>query len=220
MIDIECYMRQIVELLIKRFDSRLLYVGLQGSYLRGEATKSSDIDIMVVLDELSVSDLDAYRNIIFSMDHSDKSCGFICSKSDLANWNPMEICNLLHGTKDYYGVLRPLIPEYTREDIRNFIKISVNNLYHEICHRHVHTQNRGEVKLETTYKGVFFILQNIHYLHCGEFCLTKQALLQALEGTDRDVLQRCVDMHNGAAYGYMDSFLLLFSWCRDTIKKL
>ncbi|MBQ9141799.1 MAG: nucleotidyltransferase domain-containing protein [Lachnospiraceae bacterium] len=29
------------------FGDRLLYVGLQGSYLRGEATESSDIDIMV-----------------------------------------------------------------------------------------------------------------------------------------------------------------------------
>ncbi len=138
MIDIENYIWQLIELLKQQFASRLLYVGLQGSYLRGEATESSDIDIMVVIDVLGVSDLDAYRTAIQSLEHFDKSCGFICSKEDLANWNPLEICHLLNCTKDYFGVLGELVPTYSENDIRNFIKMSVNNLYHEICHRYIH----------------------------------------------------------------------------------
>ena len=54
----------------------------------------------------------------------DKSCGFICGKEDLANWNPLEIHHLVNGTKDYYGVLKDLVPNYTEGDIRNFIKLS------------------------------------------------------------------------------------------------
>ena len=69
MVDIENYIKQLIELLTSRFGSRLLYVGLQGSYLRGEATDNSDIDIMVVIDELSVSDLDAYRTAIQSLEY-------------------------------------------------------------------------------------------------------------------------------------------------------
>lgn len=34
-----------------------MYIGLQGSYLRNEETKNSDIDIMAVIDNLSVEDL-------------------------------------------------------------------------------------------------------------------------------------------------------------------
>ena len=61
MVNIESYISRLRELLQARFGGRLLYVGLQGSYLRGEATDDSDIDIMVILDKLNVADLDAYR---------------------------------------------------------------------------------------------------------------------------------------------------------------
>ena len=51
------------------FGGRLLYVGLQGSYLRGDATENSDIDIMVIIENLSVQDLDSYKKIIMKMEH-------------------------------------------------------------------------------------------------------------------------------------------------------
>ena len=46
------------------FRKRLLYLGLQGSYLRGEANENSDIDIMVILECFSVRDMDTYRSIL------------------------------------------------------------------------------------------------------------------------------------------------------------
>lgn len=221
MVDIENYIRQLTELLKRQFDSRLLYVGLQGSYLRGEATDNSDIDIMVVIDELSVSDLDAYRTAIQSLERFDKSCGFICSKEDLANWNPLEICHLLNCTKDYFGVLGELVPAYTEGDIRNFIKMSVNNLYHEICHRYIHgDSDKNVAKLPGTYKGVFFILQNLYYLTYGKFVATKAELLQCLEGKNRAVLERSLSLNNRGDYDFAESFELLFSWCQDTLKSL
>ncbi len=96
------------------------------------------MDIMVVIDSLSVSDLSEYRNIVMSLDDYDKSCGFICGKQELKNWNPLEICNLIHSTGDCYGELLTLVTDYTEEDVRNFTKLSLNNLYHEICHRYIH----------------------------------------------------------------------------------
>lgn len=221
MIDIENYIKQLIELLASRFDSRLLYVGLQGSYLRGEATENSDIDIMVVIDELSVSDLDAYRTAIQSLEHFDKSCGFICSKEDLANWNPLEICHLLNCTKDYFGVLGELVPVYTEDDIRNFVKMSVNNLYHEICHRYIHADlEKNVAKLPGTYKGVFFILQNLYYLIHGKFVATKAELLQELDGKNRAVLDRSIALNRGRSYDFAESFELLFTWCQETLKSL
>ena len=59
-------------------------------------------------------------------------CGFICAAADLANWNPLEIWGLVNGTKDYYGSLEHFVPAYTKDDIRNFTKMSLNNLYHEL----------------------------------------------------------------------------------------
>lgn len=218
MFNIESYICRLIDLLKDRFDSRLLYVGLQGSYLRGEANPNSDVDIMVIIDDLSVTDLDCYREIIASMENYDKSCGFICSREDLANWNPMEICHLLGSTKDYYGALSSFVPKYTRNDVRNFVKMSLNNLYHEICHRYIHADAETNMAaLPVTYKGVFFILQNLYYLTNGRFILTKAELLPLLEGKNRVVLERAALLKNACEYDFRASYELLFDWCQETL---
>ena len=221
MIDIKNYISRLINLLQYQFASRLLYVGLQGSYLRGEVTNNSDIDVMVVNEDLSVSDMDQYRSIIQSLEHSEKSCGFICSKEDLANWNPLEICHLLHGTKDYYGVLQKLIPMYTEYDIRNFVKLSLNNLYHEICHRYIHAESSKNIaKLSVTYKGVFFILQNWYYLKHGVYIGTKAELLSLLDGKNHAVLERSMELNNGILHDFSESYELLFTWCQETLRSM
>ena len=221
MINVDTYISELIQLLTRKFGTRLCYVGLQGSYLRGEATDSSDIDIMVVIDGLTVADLDDYRAIIESLGDFDKSCGFICSKKDLENWNPLEICNLLHSTKDYFGILCKLVPAYTEQDIRNFLKFSINNLYHEICHRYIHAdQERNVQSLPFTYKGAFFILQNLHYLRSGEFAGTKVELLERLDGIDRVVLERLMAYSRGENRDFAESYELLFHWCQETLHSL
>jgi hypothetical protein len=221
MIDIDVYITQLIDLLKGRFGSRLLYVGLQGSYLRGEATDYSDIDVMVVLDDLCVADLDNYREIIQNMDHYDLSCGFICGKEELLKWNPLEICHLINTTKDYYGNLSSNVPEYSEADVRNFCKMSVNNLYHEICHRYIHASKERNVKaLPGTYKGVFFILQNLYYLSSGEFVAKKAELLSLLDGNDHAVLKMSMELADCSTYDFDDSFDLLFTWCQQVMRSL
>lgn len=219
MINIESYITALICSLKINFGSNLLYVGLQGSYLRGEATANSDIDIMVILETLSVSDLDTYRDVIQSMEHYDKSCGFICSKADLAAWNPLELCHLVNSTKDYYGVLQNFVPTYTEQDHRNFVKMSLNNLYHELCHRYIHsTPKRNESALPGTYKGVFFILQDLHYLNTGIFVPTKAELVAQLEGIHKAVLERSLDYSQNKSFDFRESFELLLSWCQETLQ--
>lgn len=221
MINIESYISDLIPSLLNRFGSNLLYVGLQGSYLRGEATESSDIDIMVILDSLTVSDLDTYRSVIQSQDHYDKSCGFICSKDDMAAWNPLEICHLIHSTKDYYGKLREFVPAYTEQDIQNFVKMSLNNLYHELCHRYIHSSmERNAAALPGTYKGVFFILQNLHYLNTGNFVPTKTELLAQLKGKHKAVLERSMAYSQGKAFDFRESYELLLTWCQETLQSV
>lgn len=221
MVNIEHYITSLTELLCQRFGTRLLYIGLQGSYLRGEATDRSDIDMMVIIDSLSMADLNIYRDTISSLPHFEQSCGFICSKEDLAKWNPLEICHLLHSTKDYYGKLRTLVPVFTEHDIRNFVKLSVGNLYHEICHRYIHAGTEAsKARLPGTFKGVFFILQNLHYLTHGEFIGTKAELVQLLSGKDQAVLEHSIAMNQGAEFDFEESFQLLFTWCQETLQSI
>ena len=176
---------------------------------------------MVILDRLEVADLKSYRDEIESLAHPDKSCGFICGKADMATWNPLEICHLLHSTRDYYGELRAFVPAYTDNDIRNFVKMSVNNLYHEICHRHIHAKAENTAAaLPGIYKGVFFILQNRYYLTHGRFPTTKAELLRLTQGLDRAVMERAAALNKGISFDFEDSFALLFTWCQETMKSL
>ncbi len=221
MFDINSYIIKLIDMLRETFNSRLLYVGLQGSYLRGEANENSDIDIMVIINDISVADLNDYRKIIASLEMFDKSCGFICGKDEMLKWNPLEICHLLHTTKDYYGVLADFVPEYSENDIRNYVNLSVNNLFHEICHRYIHANHeRNIAALPQSYKAVFFILQNLHYLRTGEFINNKERLINRLTGRDRAVLETAVKLSKGEEYDFVSAFALLFDWCKDIINSI
>ena len=91
MINAEIWMADILCQLQQVFGTRLQYLGLQGSYRRGEATESSDIDVVVLLDAVALDDLDTYRSIARAMPEGQKACGFFGSTADLLNWPRHEL---------------------------------------------------------------------------------------------------------------------------------
>ncbi len=221
MIRIEEYIDELTDILADAFGERLVYIGLQGSYLRNEATENSDIDIMAVIDDISVEDLDTYRQALVSIGNFDKSCGFICGRADLSHWNPLELCHLLNTTKDYYGELKNLVPAYTMEDERNYVKFSLNNLYHEICHRYIHADREHNIsRLPVTCKSVFYIVQHLHYLRTGNFVPTKRELLECVQDEDKAVLELSVSLRNDDGYNFDRAFSLLFRWCQSALARI
>ena len=64
MIDITVWMDGFLKALHDTFENRVWFVGLQGSYGRGEATETSDIDVVVILDELSAPDIQKYNAML------------------------------------------------------------------------------------------------------------------------------------------------------------
>ena len=137
MVDLQAYLQALITALRRVYGERLVYVGLQGSYLRGEAGEDSDVDVMTVIEALSPSDLRRYRALLETLGIHNKACGFLCGRDELRHWNRLELCHLLHTTRDCFGVLSELLPPFTAADTREFIRLSLNNLYHEICHRYV-----------------------------------------------------------------------------------
>lgn len=214
--DVQRYLAALIDHLKAVFGPRLLYVGLQGSYLRGEATEHSDIDVMLVLDTLSLEDLETYRDILQALGHADRACGFVCGAQELRAWNPLEICQLTHTTRDLYGSLAPLVPAWTREDERTYVALGLNNLYHELCHRYVHAPRQQALNaLPSIAKQVFFLVQNLHYLRTGEFLPTKAALLDALSSPDREALHTAMDLQAGASgLDREAAYRQLFAWCQ------
>lgn len=215
------YIDSLINVLKESFGKRLVYVGLQGSYLRNEEKENSDIDIMAVIDGLSVTDLELYRKALISVGNYDKSCGFICGKKELESWNPLEICQLLNTTKDYYGKLEEIVPKYSLDDERNYVKLSLNNLFHELCHRYIHSDRQHNIsKLPITCKSVFFIIQNLHYLDSGNFVLTKHDLLECVQGEDKLVLELSIALQEKGNYDFDNAFSVLFNWCQSRISTL
>ncbi len=221
MFRIDEYINELIISLKNVLGERLMYIGLQGSYLRNEETENSDIDIMAVIDNLSVEDLKTYQKALVSAGNFDKSCGFICGKDDLEHWNPMEICHLLNTTKDYYGELKNLVPAYTIEDERNYVKLSLNNFYHEICHRYIHADREYNVlKLPITCKSVFFIMQHLYYLSSGNFIPKKRELLECVQDEDKTVLELSISLQNNIDCDFDKAFSILLNWCQNALSRI
>ena len=193
-------------------------MGLQGSWLRGEAHENSDIDIMVILDRFSVRDMDTYRGILKRIGFREKSCGFICGKEEMIRWNPLEVCQLRHTTKDLVGVLTDHLPPATREDEINYVKLSLGNLYHELCHRYIHAdRDKNVARFRGTCKSVFYLIQNLHFLESGHFILSRKDLKEAVTDEDRLILE-LAELPD--VYEFDQAFSSLFAWCQKTFARI
>ena len=218
MLDLDKYLNDLILNCRSAFGERLLYIGLQGSCLRGEAHENSDIDVMVILDRFSVRDMEIYRGILKKIGFWERSCGFICGKEEMKRWNPLEVCQLRHTTKDLHGVLTDHLPSATREDEINYVKLSLGNLYHEICHRYIHAdRDKNTSMFRSTCKSVFYLIQNLHFLESGRFILSKGELKEAAAEGDRVVLEMA-ELPDG--YDFDRAFSELFTWCQRAFARI
>ena len=110
MIDISNWMNSFLKALNETFGDRVWFVGLQGSYGRGEATETSDIDVVVILDELSAKDIEAYNRMLNTLSHRELICGFLSGKDELLNWEPSDLFQFYYDTKPILGNLDALLP--------------------------------------------------------------------------------------------------------------
>ena len=218
MIILNDYLHKFIMACQSAFGHRLLYVGLQGSYLRGEANENSDIDIMIIIDRFSVKDMDTYRDILKGIGYFEKSCGFICGKDEITRWNPLEVCQLIYTTKDIFGTLKDLLPTATREDEINYVKMSLGNVYHEICHRYIHADREKNIaKFRITCKSLFFLIQNLHYLESGEFVGKKKDLKEQVSKDDCVILE-LAELHDD--FDFDTAISLLFTWCQNAFIRM
>ncbi len=220
MFDINVWLDIIIKKLQNEFEQRLLFVGLQGSYNRGEATQCSDIDLVVILEKLTFEDLKKYHSIIDSMPNKDKSCGFISGREELQNWSKSDLFQFFYDTKSLIGNLQDLIQAPTIEDTTQAAKISSENLYHTSVHSFIHSNNRAE-DLKNLYKGAFFVLQAKYFSESGKYIPTKMELSELLNGIDRDILNICINRNNineKATIEFENLYKMLIQWSSDNIK--
>lgn len=194
MIETKSWMEQAVCKLREAFGPRLLFVGLQGSYVRLEATPESDIDIQIVLDTLAVEDLKRCRALLRALPEGEKACGFAAGREELRHWPAHEMFAFTMDTKAYYGSLDGLVPAFGREDIRRGVHIGAANLYHAAAHLYVAGGAAERAAgLPGLLKSAFFLLLSAEYLRSGQYAPNKAALARRLAGNERELLRLAAD---------------------------
>lgn len=222
MIDAQSWMKQLQGWLEPVFKERLLFLGLQGSYERGEAGEKSDIDVVAVVEDLSFEDLVSYKEAIARMPHGELACGFITGREELCRWPRYELFQLKQGTLPVVGSLDSLLPPVDKEDILESVRINTANLYHEVCHRYLYSA-QGAEGLRGSYKTAFFILQNLYYLRCGAYIRTRRELTERLTGSAREIMERSGRWDALAGERARDPenwFSLMLRWCGEVLREL
>ena len=178
MIDITTWMQKFLHSLNETFANRVWFVGLQGSYGRGEACEASDIDIVVILDELSASDIGVYNEMLDRLPHRDLICGFLSGKNEILNWEPSDLFQFYYDTTPIKGSLDELLTVIDEAAIGRAIKIGARNIYHGCVHNMLH--EKSDDILRGLYKSASFVVQVIVFRQTEGYIKHQKELLSLI----------------------------------------
>ena len=217
MIDINTWLKDFLNALGATFANRVWFVGLQGSYGRGEATPKSDIDLVVILDELSASDIRKYNAMLDTLPHRELLCGFLSGKDTLLHWDPSDLFQLYHDTKPIKGSLNDLLPMLDDSAVCRAIKIGACNVFH-ICVHNMLYEKSAEI-LKGLYKTASFIVQAIAFRQTGNYISRQKDLLTVVSSEERKIIETFLYLKNGGAVDFDSMSDILFAWVQSKIEK-
>ncbi len=217
--NIDNWLSSITAKLKEEFNEELLFIGLQGSYNRGEATPQSDIDLIVILETLDFQNLTKYKNILNNMPYKEKACGFISGKKEIQNWSKSDLFQFYYDTKPLYGKLSEIIEPPEIEDIKKAVKSSCETIYHSASHSYLHSQN-ARSDLISIYKMSFFVLQAKYFINNKKYISTKRELINLIYGEDKSILEICMNNNeiNNKSIDELDSYYSkIIEWSQNNI---
>ena len=215
MIDITAWMQTFLQALNKTFGERVWFVGLQGSYGRGEATETSDIDVAVILDELSAMDIQTYNNMLDTMSHRKLICGFLSGKNEIINWEPSDLFQFCHDTTPILGSIDEVMAIIDENAVNRAIKIGACNIFHGCVHNMLH--EKSEDVLRGLYKSAAFVVQAIAFKQTGTYISHQKELLQVVSFDERVIVETCMNLKNGGTVNFNSMSETLFAWSKKWI---
>ena len=217
MIDISAWMHAFLQALTEHFGKRVWFVGLQGSYGRSEATETSDIDIVVILDEVSAIDIQTYHNMLEALPHRNLICGFLSGKKEILNWEPSDLFQFYHDTTPIEGTLDELLPLIDESAVNRAIKIGACNIYHGCVHNMLH--EKSDEILRGLYKSASFVVQAICFKQTGNYIRCQKDLLHIVAPEERVIVDTFVRLKNNGTIDFQEMSEALFVWCKEWIEK-
>ena len=217
MIDITDWMKNFLQTLNETFANRVWFVGIQGSYGRGEATETSDIDVVVILDELSLKDIQAYNNMLDTLPHRELICGFVSGKKEILNWEPSDLFQFYYDTTPIKGSLDELLSVIDECAVDRAIQIGVCNIYHGCVHNMLHEKSKDILK--GLYKSASFVVQAIAFKQTGIYIKHLKDLLGVVSSDEQAIVEAFVNLKNGGMIDFNLMSETLFAWSKKWISE-
>ena len=217
MIDITTWMNDFLQKLNHKFENRVWFVGLQGSYARGEATETSDIDIVVILDELSAMDIQTYNAMLDTLSNRELICGFLSGKDDIMNWEPSDLFQFCHDTTPIKGSLDEAMAFVDESAVNRAIKIGACNIFHGCVHNMLH--EKSEDILRDLYKSASFVVQAIVFKQTGNYIKYQEELLSVATPNEKAIINTFLSLKKGGTVDFIPMSDALFVWAKQWISE-
>ena len=215
MIDITTWMHRFLQALNDTFANRVWFVGLQGSYGRGEATESSDIDMVVILDELSARDIQTYHDMLDPLPHRELICGFLSGKKEIMEWEPSDLFQFCNDTTPIRGSLDEVLARVDENAVSRAIKLGVCGIYHGCVHNMLY--DRSEDILRGLYKSASFVVQAIAFRRNGYYTSRMEELLRVVSSGERGIIETFLELKSGGVPDFDLMSEALFDWSKKWI---
>ena len=215
MIDITAWMNDFLQKLKDTFGNRVWFVGLQGSYGRGEARDTSDIDVVVILDKLSASDIQAYNSLLDSLPHRELICGFLSGKNEILRWEPSDLFQFYYDTTPIKGCLDELLTVIDEAAVGRAIKIGACNIYHGCVHNMLH--EKSDEILRGLYKSASFVVQAIVFKQTGKYIKRQKELLSVSAPDEQAIVNTFLHLKNGGTVEFGAMSEVLLAWVKKWI---
>jgi predicted nucleotidyltransferase len=215
MIHVNTWLEIFLQALKQAFCNRVWFVGLQGSYARGEARDTSDLDMVVILDELSASDIEVYNTMLDTLPHRELICGFLSGKDEIFHWEPSDLFQFYYDTKPILGSLDALRPLLDDGAIDRAIKTGVCNIYHGCVHNMLYEKNEDIIK--GLYKSASFVIQAIYFRKTGKYIRYQKDLSTLVSSEDKVIVDTFMKLKKGETIDFDKMSEILFDWSRKRI---
>ncbi len=140
-VSLDMWLGEYMEAVQVQFGPRVWFIGLQGSFGRGEATAESDLDVVLILDAVSAADLRAYSAMLDRLPERERVCGFVSGKGELLAWEPADLFQFCHDTRPLLGTLDQVLEKITEGDVHRAVWTGACNVYHMCAHNMVHEKS-------------------------------------------------------------------------------
>ena len=200
------------------FGDRVWFVGLQGSYGREEATETSDIDIVVILDELFAADIETYNAMLNTLPHREMVCGFLSGVDELLNWEPSDLFQFCYDTVPIQGDLDEVLSVVDESAVNRAIKIGVCNIYHGCVHNMLH--EKCEDILRGLYKSASFVVQAIAFKQTGCYFSQQNELLQNVASDEQVIVETFLNLKSGEKVDFNLMSETLFNWAKKWVAEI